>query len=194
MKNFLIVVDMQNSFITGSLGSKAAEAIVPNVCKYIKENHAHIILTRDTHYDNYFDTQEGIHLPVAHCIKGTTGWDIAYEVMHAVNESNNTYSIIDKQTFGSLKIPEVIKNLLNYVQQGDFDSYGNFNGTGVCITLMGLDTDICVISNALILKAAFPEAEIRIMADCCAGVTPESHQAALMTANACQIEIINNKQ
>lgn len=194
MKNFLIVVDMQNSFITGSLGSKAAEAIVPNVCKYIKENHAHVILTRDTHHENYLKTQEGKHLPVVHCVEDTEGWEINKEVMNAVIESNNTYNIIDKPTFGSFKIQEVIKNLLNYMQHGDWVDYSDFNGTGVCITLMGLDTDICVISNALILKAAFPEAEIRIMADCCTGVTPESHQAALMTANSCQIEIINNNQ
>lgn len=183
---------MQNDFINGSLGSKAAQAIVSNVCKYIKDHETHIILTRDTHYNNYLNTREGKHLPVVHCIKGTEGWDIADEVMNAVVESNNTYSIIDKPTFGTFKIQEVITDLLDYMHRGEWVDYRNFTGTGICITLMGLDTDICVISNALILKAAFPEAEICIMADCCAGVTPESHQAALMTANSCQIEIINN--
>lgn len=193
MKEFAILVDVQKDFITGSLGSRAAQAIIPNVCKYLKENRAHVILTRDTHYDNYLNTQEGKHLPVVHCVKDTEGWQIVDEVMAAVKESNNTYTIIDKSTFGTFKIQKVITDLLNYMQYGEWVDYTKeYNGHGVRITIMGLDTDICVISNALILKAAFPEAEIRIMADCCAGVTPESHQAALMTANACQIEIINN--
>lgn len=192
MKNFLIVVDMQNDFINGSLGSKAAEAIVPNVCNYIKDHKAHIILTRDTHHENYLKTQEGEHLPIVHCIEDTEGWEINKDVMDAVVNSGNTYSIINKPTFGSFQIEKVITKLLNYMQHGEWVDYSEFNGHDVCITLLGLDTDICVISNALILKAAFPEAKMQIIANCCAGVTPESHQAALFTANSCQIEIINN--
>lgn len=183
---------MQNDFINGSLGSRAAEAIVPNVCNYIKDHKAHIILTRDTHHENYLKTQEGEHLPIVHCIEDTEGWEINKDVMDAVVNSGNTYSIINKPTFGSFQIEKVITNLLNYMQHGEWVDYSEFNGHDVCITLLGLDTDICVISNALILKAAFPEAKMQIIANCCAGVTPESHQAALFTANSCQIEIINN--
>ena len=163
----LIVVDMQNDFIDGSLGTKEAQAIVPNVVAKIREYQANgdqIIYTRDTHGEDYLETPEGKKLPVRHCIKGTEGWKIAEKVQIADAE------IIDKPTFG-------------WIHWGDrsFDE----------IELVGLCTDICVVSNALILKAQFPEVPITVDAACCAGVTPESHAAAIMTMKMCQIDVIH---
>lgn len=162
----LIVVDMQNDFIDGSLGTPEAVAIVPNVKKKIEEYKARgdqIIYTRDTHFDNYLETNEGKHLPVEHCIKDTHGWHIADGLVV------ENCDCIDKVTFGWTKW------------------YGyNFEE----IELVGLCTDICVVSNALILKAQFPEIPITVDASCCAGVTPESHKAALLTMKMCQINVI----
>lgn len=163
----LIVVDMQNDFISGSLGSKEAQAIVPNVKKKIEEyikRGDEIIFTRDTHSVDYLKTNEGKNLPVKHCINGTYGWLIADEVNHP--ECRH----LDKKTFGY--------TLWDY--EGDFEE----------IEIIGLCTDICVVSNALILKAQFPEINITVDASCCAGVTPESHQAALTTMKMCQINVI----
>lgn len=163
----LIVVDMQNDFISGSLGTKEAQAIVPNVKKKIEEYKARgdeIIFTRDTHPSNYLETNEGKHLPVKHCIKGTYGWIIADEVNYP------EYKHINKRTFGY--------TLWNY--EGEFEE----------IEIVGLCTDICVVSNALILKAQYPEIKITVDSSCCAGVTPESHQAALTVMKMCQIEVI----
>ena len=167
MKKTLIVVDMQNDFIDGSLGTKEAQAIVPNVKKKIEEYKARgdeIIFTRDTHFDDYLETNEGKHLPVKHCIKHTHGWQISDELGNCVG-----YKVIDKVTFG-------------------FDKWYAFDFEA--IELVGLCTDICVVSNALILKALFPEIEISVDASCCAGVTPESHKAALTTMKMCQINVI----
>lgn len=165
MEKTLIVIDMQNDFIDGSLGTDEAQAIVGNVRNKISEYVAcgdRIIFTRDTHGDDYLNTPEGIKLPVKHCIKDTHGWQIAdgLEVDGA--------EIIDKPTFG-------------YTGWGSmkFDE----------IELVGLCTDICVVSNALILKALFPEVEIKVDASCCAGVTPETHRAALETMKMCQIDV-----
>lgn len=166
MKRTLIVIDMQNDFITGPLGTKEAQAIVPNVKKKIEEYKARgdeIIFTRDTHKANYLETNEGKHLPVEHCINGTYGWIIADEVNYP------EYRHINKFTFGH--------TLWEYE---DFEE----------IELVGLCTDICVVSNALILKAQFPEINITVDASCCAGVTPESHKAALTTMKMCQINVI----
>jgi nicotinamidase-related amidase len=163
----LIVVDMQNDFISGSLGSKEAQAIVPNVKKKIEEyieRGDEIIFTRDTHSVDYLKTNEGTNLPVEHCINGTYGWLIADEVNHPECRHLN------KKTFGY--------TLWDY--EGDFEE----------IEIVGLCTDICVVSNALILKAQFPEIKITVDASCCAGVTPESHQAALTTMKMCQINVI----
>lgn len=162
----LIVVDMQNDFIDGALGTKEAQAIVPNVKKKIEEYQARgdkIIFTRDTHTMNYLTTNEGKHLPVEHCIFGTDGWKIA----DGLEVENCTY--VDKPTFG-------------WIHWGSHDLEE--------IELCGLCTDICVVSNALILKAVFPEVNITVDASCCAGVTPESHQAALTTMKMCQINVI----
>ena len=166
MEKTLIVVDMQNDFIDGALGTKEAQAIVPNVKKKIEEYNARgdlIIFTRDTHPDFYLETNEGKHLPVKHCIYGTDGWNIA----DGLEVENCMY--IDKPTFGWI-----------HWQHYNFEE----------IELIGLCTDICVVSNALILKAMFPEIEITVDASCCAGVTPESHNAALTTMKMCQINVI----
>lgn len=167
MKRTLIVVDMQNDFIDGALGTKEAQAIVPNVKKKIEEYKARgdeIIFTRDTHLSNYLDTNEGEHLPVKHCIEGTYGWLISDELDNGVG-----YPVINKYTFG-------FDGWIHY----DFEE----------IELVGLCTDICVVSNALILKALFPDIDIAVDASCCAGVTPETHKAALTTMKMCQINII----
>lgn len=166
MKKTLIVVDMQNDFIDGSLGTKEAQAIVDNVKKKIKEYQARgdeIIFTRDTHQEDYLDTPEGKKLPVKHCIYGTEGWKIA----EGLEVPEGIY--IDKPTFGWV-----------HWNERSFEE----------IELVGLCTDICVVSNALILKAMFPEVEITVDASCCAGVTPKTHEAALETMKMCQIQVI----
>lgn len=166
MKNTLIVVDMQNDFIDGSLGTKEAQAIVENVKAKIEQYKKcgdEIIFTRDTHRENYLETPEGKKLPVVHCVEGTYGWQIA----DGVAVDGAVY--IDKPTFGYLGWSDM-----------NFDN----------IELVGLCTDICVVSNALILKAMFPDAKISVDASCCAGVTPQSHNSALETMKMCQIDII----
>ena len=173
---FLIVVDMQADFITGSLGSEQAAAIVPNVVEKIKQFDGRIIFTRDTHFGDYMVTQEGRKLPVPHCIKDSDGWQICDEIRQLTETlPSNHISYIDKPTFGCVKLPEMI---------------ANFGETIDSITLCGLCTDICVISNAMILKAAFPEVPITVDASCCAGVTNESHTTALQAMRAVQIEIV----
>ena len=166
MKKTLIVVDMQNDFINMALGTKEAVAIVPNVKAKIEkyaENGDEIIYTRDTHGEDYLDTPEGRKLPVAHCIKGTKGWEIADGLY------KEGCKIIDKPTFGWT---DWNKEVLEEVE------------------LVGLCTDICVVSNALIIKAAFPHAKITVDKSCCAGVSPESHNAALTTMQMCQIDVV----
>ncbi|MBQ6334649.1 MAG: cysteine hydrolase [Erysipelotrichaceae bacterium] len=175
MKKILIVVDMQNDFIDGSLGTKEAVAIVDNVVNEIKKDYDLVIATRDTHAPDYLSTNEGKHLPVEHCIKDSLGWQIRTEVLEAV-ESHENYQIIDKPTFGSEKLIEVLKEMDEKEKLEE-------------ISLLGLCTDICVVSNALMVKAAFPEIRVAVKKDCCAGVTPASHEAALMTMKMCQIEI-----
>ena len=172
----LVVVDMQNDFITGSLGTPEAQAIVPNVMKKIKEyreNGDLIVFTRDTHEVGYLDTREGKKLPVEHCIKGTWGWKIADGLF------NGEY-LINKPTFGS-------NSLVRYLAH---EFWHGGNGHFTEIELVGLCSDICVISNALLLKATFyNDCEITVDATCCAGVTPETHEAALRTMEMCQINV-----
>ena len=163
----LIVVDMQNDFISGSLGSKLAEAIVPGVVEKVKNYDGKVIFTRDTHFADYMNTQEGRKLPVEHCVKDTAGWEICNELKPYVE------TVIDKITFGSVELPSVIKNFGEEIEE---------------IELCGLCTDICVISNAMILKAAFPEVKVSVDGKCCAGVSEESHQTALDAMRAVQIE------
>ncbi len=175
MKKLLIVIDMQNDFITGALGSIEAEKIVPRVKakvdEYLKNNNR-VVYTRDTHTDRYLHTQEGRMLPIVHCIEGTNG--------HAITSELDTTDceVIDKPTFGSLTMANHMKDTIGDVQE---------------IELCGLCSDICVVSNALILKAAFPETRLTVDANCCAGVTVESHKAALLTMKMCQVNVIEEE-
>lgn len=175
MKNVLIVVDMQKDFVDGALGTPEAVAIVDKVAEKINGFDGDIIVTYDTHFENYMETREGKYLPVPHCIKDTQGWQLNDKVQEALQKTKG-WSVIYKPTFGSTKLVEMIQ------EQG----YENAE-----ITLIGLCTDICVVSNAMLLKAFYPEMNISVDASCCAGVTPESHQAALTTMKSCQINILN---
>ena len=171
MQKILVVVDMQNDFIDGALGTPEAVAIVPQVEQKIREFPGKVIFTRDTHGEQYLKTQEGKHLPVPHCIKGTKGWEICPQ-LEALRETD----AVDKETFGSEKLGEMLQEENRKEQIED-------------ITLVGLCTDICVISNALLLKAFLPETPIIVDASCCAGVTPKSHETALDAMRMCQINI-----
>lgn len=173
MKRFLVVVDMQKDFVDGALGSGEAVAIVPAVVNKIKAFDGDIFVTFDTHFKNYMDTQEGKFLPVPHCIKGTAGWELDKSVAEALSEK--AYTPVEKITFGSTALPTLIEKAAG---EEDFS-----------VELIGLCTDICVVSNALLLKARFPEAPISVDAACCAGVTPEKHAAALETMRSCQITV-----
>ncbi len=174
MKQFLIVVDMQKDFVDGALGTKEAVAIVPAAAEKIRRFDGEIFATFDTHYENYMETAEGKNLPVPHCIKGTDGWQLDAEIAAALAEKG--YTPVLKHTFGAEDLPALIR------QAADGEPFS--------IELIGLCTDICVISNALLLKAFFPEAPIAADAACCAGVTPEKHEAALETMRSCQIGIL----
>lgn len=170
MKKALIVVDMQNDFVTGSLGNAEAVKIVPKVLQKIKtakSKGVDVIFTRDTHHENYLDTNEGRHLPVVHCIEGSEGWQIVDALQ------SEAELIFNKPTFAS-------QALVDFAKTKDYDA----------IELVGLCTDICVVCNALLIKSALPEAAVSVDASCCAGVTPDSHQAALKTMEMCQVDII----
>ena len=171
MKKILVVVDMQNDFIDGALGTAEAVAIVPKVAEKIKNFDGTVIYTRDTHEENYMETQEGKNLPVPHCIRGTEGWQIRTELQQAGAE------VVDKPTFGSRILAE---KLVEMNREEAIES----------ITLIGLCTDICVISNAFVIKAFLPETPIFVDAACCAGVTPESHARALEAMKVCQIAVV----
>lgn len=174
MKHFLIVVDMQKDFVDGALGTKEAADIVSNVAKKIRGFDGEIFVTLDTHSDHYMETAEGRKLPVPHCIKGTEGWQLDKTVAKALSE--RSYTPVEKITFGSVELPKLIGRAAG---EEDFT-----------VELIGLCTDICVVSNALLLKAHFPEQKITVDAACCAGVTPEAHKAALATMASCQIDVI----
>ena len=172
MRKLLIVIDMQNDFIDGALGTKEAEAIVENVKAKIRSYDPHdIIATRDTHEVNYLETQEGKYLPVEHCIRGTEGWQVRADIAELLTEAR----VYDKPTFGSTALAADLKELAEKEE--------------IELELIGLCTDICVVSNALLLKAAMPEVKISVDAACCAGVTPAKHEAALETMRSCQINI-----
>ena len=171
MRNILIVVDMQNDFIDGALGTKEAVAIVPGVKEKIENFDGVVLFTRDTHETYYLGTQEGQKLPVPHCIRDTEGWQIRSE-LDALRKTEP----IDKETFGST---DLAGELVAMNEDNEIKS----------ITFVGLCTDICVISNALLAKASLPEVPIIVDAKCCAGVTPESHENALKAMEACQIQI-----
>lgn len=172
MKKFLVVVDMQNDFVDGALGSADACAIVPNVVEKINNFSGEIFATFDTHFENYLETSEGKNLPVAHCIKGTPGWQLNEKVLASLEKKG--YTAVEKITFGSVDLPALIKE-----KAGDED---------FSVELVGLCTDICVVSNALLLKANFPEKEISVDPCCCAGVSAQTHEAALATMRCCQIK------
>lgn len=170
----LIVVDMQNDFISGSLANPAAAAIVAPMVEYIKAwDGTQIICTRDTHYSNYFETQEGKNLPIEHCSWMTDGWDIHNDIINALKYKTCDWSIVNKHSFGD--IHELDNDLDAYVDE---------------VYICGTCTDICVISVALNLKAMYPELKIYCIADLCAGLTPEKHAAALEVMKSCQIEVI----
>ena len=174
-KKIIVVVDMQKDFIDGALGSAEAVKIVDRCADRIraaKEAGDTVIFTRDTHGDDYMNTEEGRNLPVPHCIKGSEGWQIADRLADILTDPE----IIDKETFGSRELGKVIADRLG---EGDYD----------CIELFGLCTDICVISNALLIKAFCPDIPIYVDASCSAGVTPESHDTALKAMESCQIHI-----
>lgn len=166
----LVVVDMQNDFIDGALGTSEAVAIVPYVKHVIESFDGKVFFTRDTHFDDYMNTQEGKNLPVPHCIKGSDGWQIRPEL-----DSLRKTEAIDKVTFGSSALVDLLK------KEKDIEE----------ITFIGLCTDICVISNVAVVKAFFPEIPISVDAKACAGVTPQSHRTALEAMKAIQVKIIN---
>ena len=173
MKKILVVVDMQKDFVDGALGTKEAVGIVSAVCEKIKGHDGEIFVTYDTHYDDYMETAEGKKLPVPHCIRDTAGWQLDENVADELK--GKSFIPVEKNTFGSVELPMLIHN----ASLGDSFS----------IELIGLCTDICVVSNALLLKAAFPEVPISVDSACCAGVTPELHDAALKTMKSCQIDV-----
>ena len=177
MKKILVVVDMQKDFVDGALGSAEAVAIVPAVVNKIKNFDGEIFATLDTHFDNYMDTNEGKKLPVPHCIKGTDGWKLNGDVADALKDKKHT--LVEKNTFGSVTLPDLIEKA---AEGGEFS-----------VELIGLCTDICVVSNALMIKARFPEISVSVDEACCAGVTPEKHAAALDTMRSCQIDVYKSK-
>lgn len=174
MKPLLIVIDMQNDFISQALGTPEAEAIVPAVTAKIRSWKGPVIYTRDTHEANYMGTAEGKKLPVPHCIRGSEGWQLDSRIAACQKEDDR---IFDKPTFGSVALAHSVARM---AAAKEIDS----------ITLVGLCTDICVISNALLLKASLPELPIAVDSSCCAGVTPESHANALKSMTMCQIDIL----
>jgi len=173
----LIVVDMQNDFVDGALGTPEAQAIVPAVAERIRtcrEEGWKLIATLDTHGEDYMSTPEGRKLPVPHCIQGTKGWQINAEVASALGDD---CLLVEKPTFGSVRLPDMIRDMIGEEKV-------------VTIELLGLCTDICVVSNALLLKAHFTDAALQVRRDCCAGVTPATHEAALQTMGCCQIDVV----
>ena len=174
MQDVLVVVDMQNDFIDGALGTKEAVAIVTKVEEKIRNFNGTVLFTRDTHENWYLETQEGKKLPVPHCIRDTEGWQIRREL-----DILRKTEPVDKETFGSIDLADDLVAM-------------NIDDEIKSITFVGLCTDICVISNALLVKAALPEVPIIVDAACCAGVTPESHENALKAMEMCQVEVINS--
>lgn len=183
--NVLVVIDMQGDFIDGSLGTKEAKAIVKNVCKEIKKKeYSSVVFTRDTHGKDYLESLEGKNLPIEHCIKDTSGWGIHNDILiAALNRNGNKINIIDKHKFGCYS--KFAKDITDFVCE--FDFHGKPLNEIDSITICGLCTDVCVISNALILKAAFPNVPMYYKKDCCAGTTPEMHEAACKVMESCQI-------
>jgi len=174
MKKILIVVDIQNDFVDGALGSREAIAIIGNACEKIKGFEGDIFVTLDTHGEDYMNTQEGKKLPVPHCIKGSDGWRLNADIEKALEGKNAT--VIEKPTFGSQELAELISE--------------KYKGEALSVELIGICTDICVISNALTIRAHNTECEITVDSSCCAGVSPELHEAALTVMRSCLINVI----
>lgn len=179
MKKYLIVVDMQRDFVDGALGTREAQSIVPAVLEKVNGFEGEVIFTRDTHFEDYLSTSEGRLLPVEHCIKGSEGWQLIEPLNTWCKERN--CKVYDKLTFGSRQLAEDLWKV-HYEAVEDSNKIAS-------IELIGLCTDICVVSNALLLKAFLPEVTIKVTADCCAGVTPKKHEAALATMESCQIVV-----
>ena len=171
---YLIVVDMQKDFVTGVLGTKEAQQILPAVTAKVQDYDGKVIFTRDTHQENYMETQEGKYLPVPHCIRGSEGWQLM-DSLEELRAARNL-AVYDKVTFGC---PQLAQDLVKANEQEPITS----------IELIGVCTDICVVSNALLIKAHLPEVPMYVDPTCCAGVTPGSHEAALATMRSCQIQM-----
>lgn len=169
MKKLLVVVDMQNDFVTGCLGTKEAQEITGDVAEYVKAFDGEVVFTRDTHGENYMETQEGKKLPVVHCIKGSEGW----EIVPALKPLAKDAKIFDKPTFGSTELAQ-------YVKDGKYEE----------VTLIGVCTGICVMSNAVLIKAFVTEVPVKVIARLCACVTPDTHETALNAMATCQVEIV----
>lgn len=172
--DYLIVVDMQNDFVSGSLGTPEAQAIVGAVARRAEEFEGAVVFTKDTHGEDYLQTQEGSNLPVVHCVRDTPGWELVEELERV--RAQRDALVFDKPSFGSLDLAAWL------VEQNDVEPIDS-------IELVGLCTDICVVSNALLIKANLPEVPLRVEAALCAGVTPQSHRAALDTMRSCQVDI-----
>lgn len=175
-EKYLVVIDMQNDFVTDALGTREAEAIVEAVTEKIKNFDGAVIFTMDTHEENYLETQEGKMLPVKHCIRNTKGWQLVDGIGRLQREKNAP--VYEKPTFGSVRLA---KELRGRYENNELES----------VELIGLCTDICVISNALLIKAYIPECPVYVDAACCAGVSPQKHNAALETMESCQVIIKN---
>ena len=174
MQKILVVVDMQKDFVDGALGTKEAQTIAPRVARKIRYHDGPIFVTYDTHFDAYMNSNEGSHLPVPHCIKGTEGWALDSRITDALE--GKAYVPVEKVTFGSVDLPAMVE------AAADDEAFD--------LELVGLCTDICVISNAMLVKAAFPEATVTVDGTCSAGVSEESHRTALQAMRAVQIEVV----
>ena len=179
MKKITIVIDMQNDFLTGALANPDAVNIIPSVLEEIKKAD-YVMYTRDTHSKNYLETQEGKNLPVPHCIEGTHGWQVVDDLDPRNITDIKMWHIVNKPTFGDV----------NIWMDMYFADLVNWNGEDVEVTFCGTCTDICVVSNAMIVKSLYPELVVNVKADACAGLTPEKHKAALDVMSSCQINII----
>lgn len=172
MKKLLVVVDMQNDFIDGVLGTPEAQALVPSAAEYIRAFDGDVVYTQDTHDEHYLDTEEGRRIPVPHCLKGSHGWEIRQEVAEA--GAGKTVATIEKDHFASVDLPGFIR------ERGYED-----------IRILGLCTDLCVVSNAFCIRGALPDARVGVVKHCCAGVSPESHENALSVMRMCMIDILD---
>jgi len=183
MIKILTVIDAQADFIDGCLGTREARQAISRLVGLVRDFEGRIFATKDTHKEDYLDTMEGKMLPVPHTIEGTEGWEFDSDLKSAFDSKEISPYVVTKTTFGSLILPDKIIDQLKDHDLGD-------RGKNLHITIVGFCTDICVVSNALILRAAFPDAEIEVIKDCCAGVTPEKHEAALNVMSSCQIKVV----